>query len=178
MLENVARALRSRPAWQVSYEQEYVPAGMTGGETVSGTLTLAWPDHALFVTGDPPLRLMGMEGRTVRLVDLETKSCEDHVLTDREWERIPLVALLDPERALDRFTLTVEDDALVLVPREGGSIERAVIRPGKDGLPESVTVRDVSGAVNRFRLSGWRPGSPPPDGWLPQPPDGVDCLTD
>jgi len=178
ILERISEAVRSRPAWKVSYVQEYVPAGMTAGETVSGTLVLAWPDRALFTEGEPPVRSMGLEGRKVRLVDLEARSCDDHVLTDREWTRIPLVAMLDPAKALDRFSLAVSEDALVLVPREPGSIARTTVRPGPDGLPSEVTVEDVSGAINRFRFSGWRPASGLPEGWLPEPPEGVTCVSD
>ena len=177
-LERIAAAVRARPVWTAAYVQEYVPAGMTAGETVSGTLTLAWPDRALFVEGDPPVRTMGMAGRKVRLVDLEAGSCDDHVLTESEWERIPLAALLDPEKALERFTVLTGDGALVLVPRQRTAIARVAVTAGKDGLPESVVVEDVSGAVNRFRFTEWRPGRAPRTGWLPSPPEGVTCLTD
>ena len=125
-LRGLAAALRSRPVLAAAYVQEYVPAGMTLGEEERGTLTLAWPDRALFVTGNPPVRLMGLDGRRVRLVDLEVSSCEDHTLSEAEWERIPLVALLDPARAVERFGQ---------VPVEG--------RPGAAGETWAVGVEQV-----------------------------------
>ena len=121
---------------------------------------------------------MGLEGRRVRLVDLEVQSCEDHTLSETEWERIPLVAVLDPSRAVERFTVTLDGGWLVLVPREPQGVARVRVRTGADGLPAEVVVEDVSGAVNRFRFSGWRAAPAPEGGWLPQPPAGLECLQD
>ncbi len=178
-LRGLAAALRSRPVLAAAYVQEYVPAGMTLGEEERGTLTLAWPDRALFVTGNPPVRLMGLDGRRVRLVDLEVSSCEDHTLSEAEWERIPLVALLDPARAVERFTVTLDGGWLVLVPREPQGLARVWVRTdGAGGLPSEVVVEDVSGAVNRFHFTDWKPAPAPEDGWLPSPPAGVECIED
>lgn len=178
VLREIAAALRSRPVLTAAYVQEYVPAGMTLGEEERGTLTLAWPDRALFVTGDPPVRLMGLDGRRVRLVDLEVSSCEDHTLSEAEWERIPLVAVLDPARAVERFTVTLTQGWLVLVPREPEGLARVRVLTDVGGLPSEVVVEDVSGAVNRFRFTGWKAAPVPANGWLPTPPAGLECIDD
>lgn len=174
-LHEVAEALRSRPVWRADYVQAYIPAGLSGGEEVVGTVRLAWPDRALFTTGDPVVRRMGLDGRRVRLVDLEVSSCEDHRLTDDEWARVPLVALLDPDGAVDRFILASDGDRLTLTPREPGGVQQVTVTVGDDGLPAEVAVHETGGSVNRFTLSGWRAGRAPEGGWLPRPPAGVEC---
>ena len=176
-LEELGRRLRARKVWTADYRQEYVPVGMARGDTEAGRVWLAWPDRALFVTGDPARRLMGLEGRTVRLVDLEMESCEEHRLTDEEWERIPLVAVLDPRAARERFGISMDGpDRLVLLPLVPGGISRAVVRLGPDGLPAEVTVTDTQGTVNNLRFTGWSGADGPPgDRWLPAPPEAVTC---
>ncbi len=179
-LAELGRRLRAQENWTARYRQEYVPVGMTRGDTADGTVWLAWPDRALFHTGDPPMRLMGLADRTVRLVDLELGTCEEHRLTDREWERIPLVAVLDPAAALQRFRISLSGPGhLVLVPLEPGGVSRAEVLLGDDGLPAEVIVTDTQGTVNRLHFSGWSASGPPPGGhWLPEPPDAVTCVRD
>ena len=180
-LEALGSSLRSEPAWCAGFEQEYVPVGMTVGETAIGRVWLAWPDRALFHTGSPPTRLMGLEGRVARLVDLEAGSCDEHRLSDREWQRVPLAAVLDPRAAIEHFSVLElgDDRGFVLVPREPGGIDRVEVALGADALPAEVVVVDPQGAVNRLRFSGWRPSEPPSDGgWLPPAPPGIDCVTD
>ena len=109
-LEALNRALASEAAWQADYEQEYIPAGMSMGETAVGQVWLAWPDRALFHTGEPPFRLMGLQGRTVRLVDVQDETCDEHELSDREWGRVPLAAVLDPRGALVHFNIVERSD--------------------------------------------------------------------
>ncbi len=180
VLERIANQLKSRPVWHARYEQEYVPAGMSMGEETSGELWLGWPDRALFVQGDPVQRLTGLSGHHVRLVDLEVGSCEDHVLTEEEWQRTPLVAVVDPAAALKVFTLlSAGERRVALVPREPGGVRRVELEAGSDGMPAEVEVVDPQGAVNRLRFSGWEAASSPPDGrWLPQAPPGLHCSSD
>lgn len=179
-LEALGGALRANPVWSADYQQEYVPVGMTTGETIVGRVWLAWPDRALFHTGSPPVRLMGLEGRVARLVDLEAGSCDEHRLSDREWQRVPLVAVLDPRASVAHFSvLELGDRGFMLVPREPGGIDRVEVVLGDDGLPAEVLVVDPQGAVNRLRFSGWHPSVQPPDGaWLPLPPPDVECVSD
>lgn len=179
-LEALDAALSSRSVWRADYEQEYLPVGMTAGETAAGTVWLAWPDRALFRTGDPPVRLMGLLGRTVRLVDLDDRTCDEHELGDAEWERVPLAAVLDPQGARDHFDVTETGAAgVVLVPKEAGGVDRVEVVLGDDDLPRTVTIRDPQGAVNTLRFSRWTPSASPPDGaWLPDRPEGVECTTD
>ena len=179
-LETLADALSRQPAWTADYRQEYVPAGMTLGEEATGRVWVSWPDRAVFHTGDPVIRLMGLDGRVARLVDLEAGSCDEHHLSDREWERFPLAALLDPEGASQRFDLAEQGaSGLVLRPREPGGVDRLEVALNDDGLPAEVVIVDPQGATNRLRFSSWHPsGGPPGDDWLPKPPSGMTCATD
>jgi hypothetical protein len=180
LLESLGRALRGQALWRASYHQSFVPAGMTLGEEVDGVVWLSWPDRALFHAGDPVLRLMGLEGRSLRLVDLEVAGCDDHQLSDDEWARIPLAAVLDPQIAVDRFTvLALPGRGFALQPREAGGVARVEVGLGTGDLPEFVVVIDPQGATNRLDFSGWSTASSVPEGrWLPAPPAGVACISD
>lgn len=179
-LEALNSALRGQPAWRADYSQEYVAAGMGAGDEVSGVVVVAFPDRALFRAVDPPGQLMGLEGRSVRLVDLEVPSCDEHQLDDDEWARIPLAAVLDPRGAVDRFTvLELGAGGFALMPREPGGVDRVEVILGTDDLPDEVVIVDPQGATNRLRFSAWHPVDGPPNGrWLPEPPPGLECIGD
>jgi hypothetical protein len=179
-LEQLGGALRSAPAWQCEYTQEYISAGMSSGEVLVGEVLAAWPDRALFHTGDPITQLMGLDGRIVRLVDLSVPSCDDHLLDDGEWARIPLAAVLDPRGALDHFTVLGHgEQGFALVPREPGGVARLEVVLNDVNLPQEVVVVDPQGATNRLRFTSWRRTDGPPGGaWLPEPPAGLDCIGD
>lgn len=179
VLERLGRTLRGQAAWTATYDQEYLPAGMTVGESAEGRVWVAWPDRARFSTGRPPVREMALDGRSVRLVDLELDTCDDHRVSDDEWARIPLAAVLDPRGTIDRFTLVEKEGAVELVPRAPGGVARVVLSVGADGMPARVVVVDVQGAENRLEFHDWRPSQGPPGGlWLPEPPPGVTCAAD
>jgi hypothetical protein len=177
LLEDLAGTLREQPAWTAAYHQEYLPAGMTDGEQIDGEVWVAWPDRALFQSGDPVVRLMGLDRRRVRLVDLDVPSCEDHRLSDDEWARIPLAVVLDPKAAVDSFTvIDLGNRSFALVPREPGGVSRVEVVLGSDSLPDRVVVVDPQGASNRLDFDDWRPVAAPPSGaWLPERPAGVSC---
>lgn len=177
LLEDLAATLRAQPAWTTSYHQEFLPAGMTVGERVDGNVWVAWPDRALFRSGEPVVRLMGLDHRRVRLVDLDVPSCEDHLLSDDEWARIPLAVVLDPRAAVDRFTvLEIGDRSVALVPRSPGGVARVEVVVGGDDLPDRVVVLDPQGASNRLDFDDWHPAQGAPDGsWLPERPAGISC---
>ncbi|MEN8165266.1 MAG: outer-membrane lipoprotein carrier protein LolA [Acidobacteriota bacterium] len=179
-LQALGTALQTRSTWTASYAQEYVPPGMSLGEQVVGQVWVAWPDKALFATGSPVVRWMGLSGRLVRLLDFENLSCDDHLLTAEEWERIPLIAVLDPRAAVAQFSVIAEGEhGLVLIPREAGGVSRVEIFIGGDGLPARVVVRDPQGAVSNFDFTDWQAAEGPPEGaWLPAPPDEIDCIAD
>jgi hypothetical protein len=173
-------ALRKAEAWRADYSQEYIAAGMTAGEVVAGAVTVAWPDRALFRTGDPVTQMMGLEGRTVRLVDLEVPSCDEHVLGDDEWARVPLAAVLDPAGAVANFAVLANgDNGFILVPREPGGVDRVEVTLDVSALPAEVRIIDPQGASNRLDFSSWTAVSTPPQGrWLPDPPPGLACVAD
>ena len=179
-LECLGSSLRSEEVWTASYEQVFTPAGMTMGEEATGTVWLGWPDKARFHTGEPTVRLMGLLGRTIRLVDLEVPSCDDHLLSDEEWERIPLAAVLDPGGAVEIFTvLGVADRRFALEPRETGGVERVEVEIDGACLPAEVMIVDPQGAINRLRFRGWKGSSTPAGGeWLPRAPKGLECRAD
>lgn len=179
-LESLSRALAGEEAWRADFEQEYIPAGMTIGELAAGRVWLAWPDRTVFHTGEPPFRLMGLQGHTVRLVDLNDATCDERQLTDREWERVPLAAVLDPRGALVHFEIAEHgDNGIVLIPKEAGGVDRVEVILGTDHLPTVVRIRDPQGAVNTLRFAGWSAVKEPPDGaWLPAPPDDIECVAD
>jgi hypothetical protein len=179
-LEALGRVLRSRPTWSATYTQEYLPAGMTSGETDRGTVWVSWPDRAHFRAGDPVARTMGMEGRRVRLLDLDVPSCDDHRINDDEWASIPLAAVLDPQSAVDRFTiLDIESRGFALVPRQPGGVARVEVELGADSLPASVVIIDPQGATNSLVFEGWFGAGLPPGGqWLPEPPAAIECVAE
>jgi len=179
-LEELGMALRGAPAWSADYRQEYIAAGMSAGEVVSGRVLVAWPDRALFRAGDPPTQLMGLDGRVVRLIDLTVPSCDEHRLGDDEWARIPLAAVLDPHSAVDHFTVLEHGEhGFELIPREPGGVARVEVVLNDDALPREVVVVDPQGATNRLAFSEWRRSEGPPNGaWLPDPPPGLDCIGD
>ena len=173
-------ALRGAGAWRADYDQEYIAAGMSAGEVVAGVVTVAWPDRALFLTGDPVVQMMGLEGRFVRLVDLEVPSCDEHLLGDDEWARVPLAAVLDPSGATEHFAvLDHEPNGFALVPLEPGGVDRVEVTLGKSSLPLEVLIIDPQGATNRLEFAMWTTTDPPDEGrWLPTAPDGVECVAD
>jgi hypothetical protein len=176
-LEDLAGALREHPVWTATYHQEFLPAGMAAGEEVDGQVWVAWPDRAHFRSGSPVVRLMGLDGRQVRLVDLDLPSCEEHLLDDDEWARIPLAAVLDPRTAVDRFTvLSLGERGFALEPRRPGGVARVEVLLRADNLPLEVVVVDPQGATNRLAFGAWTAlAQPPPGGWLPPAPAGVAC---
>jgi hypothetical protein len=124
--------------------------------------------------------MMGLDGRLVRLVDLTSPSCDEHLLGDDEWARIPLAAVLDPRGAIERFSVLERGSrGFILIPYEPGGVDRVEVSLGDDNLPAEVVVVDPQGATNRLEFTAWRPTSGPPDGgWLPQPPPGLECVSD
>ena len=179
-LQQLGGALRSAPAWHGEYTQEYISAGMSSGEILVGEVLAAWPDRALFHTGDPTTQLMGLDGRVVRLVDLLVPSCDEHLLDDDEWARIPLAAVLDPHSALDHFTVLGHGErGFALVPREPDGVARLEVVLNDANLPQEVVVIDPQGATNRLRFTGWRSSDGPSGGsWLPDAPPGLACIGD
>ncbi len=179
-LTALGSALRGADAWRADYTQEYIAAGMGAGEVVTGVVTVGWPDRALFATGDPVIQTMGLEGRKVRLVDLEVPSCDEHVLGDDEWSRVPLAAVLDPAGAVEHFAvLDREPNGFTLVPREPGGVDRVEVTLDENSLPLEVLIVDPQGATNRLQFTQWTATDPPSEGrWLPSPPSGLECISD
>jgi hypothetical protein len=180
LLEQLGSALRAAGGWRADFDQEYVPAGMSQGEKATGKVWLAWPDRVYFETGNPVVRRMGLEGRHARLVDLEVPSCDEHILTDEDWQRVPLAAVLHPDSALDNFTVIPRGEAgLSLMPRKTGGVEEVELVLDDEHLPREVVIIDPQGARNRLLFHGWRTAEGPPEGvWLPSPPPGLSCIAE
>jgi hypothetical protein len=178
-LEQLKQSLGRHEVWQASYRQLFTPVGMTTAEEMAGQVWVALPDRAHFRAGDPPLQLMGLQGRAVRLIDLDVPSCDDHLLSDEDWARIPLAAVLDPEGAVEHFSiLDLGDNGISLIPLEPGGVDRVEVILDSSGLPEQVVVVDPQGATNHLLFSGWHQSEPPPeDAWLPVPPSKLECVT-
>lgn len=179
-LEKLAQHFQSHPIWRADYSQEYIPAGMDEGEFVSGRLWLAWPDKLLFIQDRPEKRSMGFEGRKLRLVDEEAGSCDEHLMSQEEWERIPLMAILDTRLAVEHFSiLESAPGEISLIPHEKGGVDRVEIFVGDAGMPRMLTLTDPQGALSRFKFSEWKEASSHPgESWLPAPPEGVECVGD
>jgi hypothetical protein len=179
-LEALGRTLRSQPLWQTTYDQVYLAAESRLPDEASGQVWVAWPDHALFRYTEPTGRAMGLDGRTVRLLDLATPSCDDHLLNDVEWAKIPLAAVLDPQAAVDHFAIVEKGErGVVLIPRDEGGIARVELTLGDDHMPIEVVVIDPLGATNTLVFGSWNPAKKVPGGaWLPEPPKGLDCVAD
>jgi hypothetical protein len=179
-LQNLGTVLKTRAVWTAAYSQEYIPSGMTIGEIVEGQVWVSWPDHALFASGEPVQRWMGLSGLDVRLLDLENQTCDDHFLTVKEWERIPLVAVLEPRKAIDRFRVEATGySGLSLTPREPAGVDKVTIEIGDDGMPLKIVVHDPQGATSSFDFNDWHPPKTPPVGnCLPAPPQAIDCISD
>jgi len=123
---------------------------------------------------------MGLEGRTVRLIDLEVPSCDEHVLSAEEWARVPLAAVLDPSGAVEHFTVLGHGrEGLSLIPKEPGGVDRVEITLDGASLPAEVVIVDPQGATNRLVFAGWVAAENPGDGsWLPEQPPGLECVSD
>jgi hypothetical protein len=148
---------------------------MSAGDEQRGQVWVAWPLKALFEAREPEVRSLGLDGRRVRLVDLEVGSCDDHRLSDEEWQRVPLAAVLDPRGTAEQFSvMAAGGDGIVLEPRSPGGVSRVEVTLDGAHLPVQFVVVDPQGAVNRVRFSGWTP-SQPPASWLPDPPRGITC---
>ncbi len=151
-------------------------AALSLGDEQKGEVWVAWPLRVLFETTEPEVRSLGLDGRRVRLVDVEAGSCDDHELTDEEWERVPLAALVDPRGTAERFSVSsAEGGGIVLEPRSPGGVSRVEVELDDAHMPLRFVVVDSQGAVNRVSFSGWKPARPPA-AWLPDPPGGVMCV--
>jgi len=178
-LERMARKLKTHTAWKGQYHQVYLPAGMTQGEESSGTVWLAWPDKAMFQTDEEPGRITGLDGRVVRLIDLEVPSCDQQELSDEEWAQMPLAAAIDPQGALDHFAvLALDEQGVALIPKALSGVARVEVVMNAEDLPRQVTILDPQGATNTFSFDSWKARElGPPKGWLGQPPPGLNCVS-
>jgi hypothetical protein len=177
-LTALGEALQEGAVLSAPYTQVFLPAGMSLGDEETGVVWVSWPDRALFAMGDPVIREMGLDGRDVRLLDAEAGTCDDHRLTDEEWQRIPLAALLEPTAAVDRFTvLALDDGGIALVPREEGGVARIEVALDGASRPTLLVIEDPQGGTNTFEFGEWSSASAPARGWLPDPPEGVPCQT-
>lgn len=180
-LELLAAALTSAKAWQVRFEQRYVPAGFDQGATELGSLTIAPPARLRFdYEGDAP-RVFAFDGSVARMVDPTAGTCDAMTLDRTSWSRLPLAALLDPGAARASFRVTARGRTLRLLPREPmPDLAELSVEVGPGGLPALVVVRDAAGNRNEFALSAWQRRDEPAasffapslPGWPPCQPEG------
>ena len=176
-ISGLSAAISSRPAWQASFEQEYVPAGFDEGSKASGTILLAAPALLRFSYAGADHRVFALDGSVARTVDEAAGTCDAVRLDPEAWRRVPLAALLDPAAAEHAFVQGVDGDTLVLRPRTA-TVDLAEIRVamGADGMPAAITVVDGSGNRNTFTFSGWRAMAPPPaSAFAPSLPGAPPC---
>jgi hypothetical protein len=88
--------------------------------------------------------------------------------------------VLDPAAAVEHFTVVRHGDpGFALIPHEVGGVQRVEVVLDADGLPAEVTIVDPQGAINHLRFTDWQPVTPSAaESWLPDPPPGVECVTD
>lgn len=177
-LTALGEAMRSQPVLSSEYVQVNLPAGMSLGDEVRGRVWVSWPDRALFVWGDPEVGQMGLDGRRTRVLDRETGTCDDHHLTEEEWQQVPLAAVLEPAAAMDRFVVIARDHGgFDLIPRESGGVDRIEVELDGESFPTRLVITNPQGGTNTFEFGGWKVADAPRQGWLPDPPRGVECQT-
>jgi len=156
-LDDVAKALRSSPAWQVRFVQTYLPAGFESGASDEGDLFVAVPDRLRFdYRGESP-RVFAVDGLVAREVDAAAATCRAFRLDRGTWSRLPLAAILDPGGADAAFVVEAGTTGVRLVPRVANpDLAAVLITVSADGLPSEIVVEDPAGNRNRFRLRDWR----------------------
>lgn len=154
-LAEVAARLASAPAWQVSFVQEFVPAGFETGTKEAGTLLLVPPSRLRFDYGATG-RVFAVDGSTARHVDQPAGVCDAVLLTASAWARLPLATILDPAAAAQVFTVEPSAGGLRLVPREPHPDLASIdIERDGDGNVTRLVVTDATGNRNLFSFSGW-----------------------
>ena len=155
-LTEVAARLASAPAWQVSFVQEYVPAGFETGTKEAGTLLLAPPSRLRFDYGSTG-RVFAVDGSIARHVDQPAGVCDAVLLTASAWARLPLATLLDPAAAAQVFTIEPMAGGLQLVPREPyPDLASITLEHDRDGTVIRLVITDEYGNRNLFSFSGWQ----------------------
>lgn len=156
-LEQLATKLQAAPAWQASFSQVFLPAGLTRGSEEHGVFTFAHPSRVRFDYHTEPRRVFAVDGVLARMVDSEAGTCQAVELNEGSWASLPLVALTDPGALRALFAIAEQGNSITLVPRQPSpQLARVVVHLGSDGLPREVLVEDGSGNQNRFRFSRWQ----------------------
>jgi outer membrane lipoprotein-sorting protein len=156
-LTDLMARLATAPAWRADFEQHYVPAGFDEGTTDHGRVVVAPPGRLRFDYAGAGARIFAVDGSIARMVDAKADTCDAIALDRQTVAGLPLAVLLDPVRARDAFSATVEGNALVLMPHSPSpDVAQIRIVVGGDGLPEAFTIVDDVGNRNEFVFIAWR----------------------
>ena len=89
---------------------------------------------------------------TIKFLDSDVPSCDEHQLDDDEWARVPLAAVLDPRGAVDRFTVLERGErGFTLVPHDPGGVDRVEVVLGAGNFPVEVVVVDRRSRIDPLR---------------------------
>ncbi len=156
-LQQLAAKLQAAPAWQASFAQIFLPAGLSRGSEEHGIFTFAHPSRVRFDYHSEPRRVFAVDGVLARMVDSEAGTCQAVELSEGSWASLPLVALTDPGALRALFAVEEQKETITLLPRQPSpQLARVVVGLGQEGLPQKVVVEDGSGNRNEFRFSRWR----------------------
>lgn len=178
-LLSAARDRLAAAPFLADFEQTFVAAGFTGGDTETGTVALALPDLLRWDYREPYPRTFLVHGRTVFTWNEGERSGRRFSLESEEVRHLDLLRL-DVEQLRGRYQASVvAADAtsveIRLQPPAGDEalVEATLTLSRSDLLPAAVTTRDAEGNETRLRLSGYRPLEGP-DRFVP--PDGIEWL--
>lgn len=156
-LESLIALLTKNPAWEAKFSQIFVPAGFSTGVEEKGVFTFSHPSRLRFDYTTHPKRIFALDGAQARLLDVEVRTCQAYTLGEGAWAALPFVVLTDPGAMAQLFVVEGEGPRFVLRPRkELPEVARVELVLGEDGLPQQLTVVDLSGNENRFVFKQWR----------------------
>lgn len=161
-LARMTARLAQAPAWQVSFVQEFVPAGFDSGTREAGTLLLAPPARLRFDYGTSG-RVFAVDGPVARHLDQPAGVCDAVLLTASAWARLPLATILDPAAAARTFAIAAVPEGTRLVPREPlAELASIDVACDRDGYVMRLVITDEAGNRNTFTFSGWKGVPAPP----------------
>lgn len=176
-------AVRDRLAAQpvvADFDQTFLPAGFTSGETESGAVAMALPDLVRWDYRDPFPRTFLVQGETVFTWNQGEATGRQFSLAADEARHLDLLRLeVDELRARYTATRAASDGTeaqIELTPPSGAQRLAAVTITVSlpDLLPVGIATRDLEGNLTSFALRDFRPLDRAD---LFVPPAGIEWLT-